>query len=170
MERMNSKKAFTLIEILIVVAILGILAAIVIPQFSHSSTIAKEAAAKETLQTLRTQIELYTVQHNGRSPGYIGNELQAGFVAMNQLVYCSNLNGIVLVRKIPAGEYKYGPYLLVNNFNIVNPFNDKYLFEIVTEMPATPDGTNGWLYNPETKEIRINWPGTDSEGQPYYSY
>ncbi len=62
--RTQVKRAFTLIEILIVVVILGILAAIVIPQFSDASTQANEANVRSQLQTLRGQMELYKVQHN----------------------------------------------------------------------------------------------------------
>jgi prepilin-type N-terminal cleavage/methylation domain-containing protein len=56
------KRAFTLIEILIVVVILGILAAIVIPQFTDASQDAMEANVRSQLQTIRSQIELYNVQ------------------------------------------------------------------------------------------------------------
>ncbi|MCZ6836431.1 MAG: prepilin-type N-terminal cleavage/methylation domain-containing protein [Planctomycetota bacterium] len=57
-----ARKGFTLIEILIVVVILGILAAIVIPQFTDASDQANVASMKSQLQTLRSQIELYRVQ------------------------------------------------------------------------------------------------------------
>lgn len=56
------KRGFTLIEILIVVVILGILAAIVIPQFTDASEEANESAAKSTLQTVRGQVELCRVK------------------------------------------------------------------------------------------------------------
>src|SRR6202012_2734477 len=62
------KKGFTLIEILIVVIILGILAAIVIPQFSNASTSAKSSNLASQLQTLRSQIQLYKLQHNDVIP------------------------------------------------------------------------------------------------------
>ena len=55
-------RAFTLIEILIVVVILGILAAIVIPQFTDASQEAMEASVVTQLQTIRSQIELHNVQ------------------------------------------------------------------------------------------------------------
>ncbi len=58
-------RAFTLIEILIVVVILGILAAIVIPQFTNASQEAQEASVHSILQTLRSQIELFEVQNAG---------------------------------------------------------------------------------------------------------
>lgn len=58
------KRAFTLIEILIVVVILGILAAVVVPQFTNAADDANEAAVRTQLQTLRGQIELYRAQQN----------------------------------------------------------------------------------------------------------
>jgi general secretion pathway protein G len=58
------RRAFTLIEILIVVVILGILAAMVIPQFVDASGNANDASLRTTIQTVRSQVELYKVQHN----------------------------------------------------------------------------------------------------------
>ena len=55
-------RAFTLIEVLIVVVILGILAAIVIPQFTDASQQAMESSVVTQLQTLRSQIELHDIQ------------------------------------------------------------------------------------------------------------
>ncbi|MEM9111640.1 MAG: prepilin-type N-terminal cleavage/methylation domain-containing protein, partial [Planctomycetota bacterium] len=49
------RKGFTLVEILIVVVILGILAAIVIPQFTNASEAAKASSVLSQLQTLRSQ-------------------------------------------------------------------------------------------------------------------
>jgi general secretion pathway protein G len=66
--RSTAKKGFTLIEILIVVIILGILAAIVIPQFSSASSDAKKASLQSTVQTLRSQIALYKLQHGDKLP------------------------------------------------------------------------------------------------------
>ncbi len=57
------RHGFTLIEILIVVVILGILAAIVIPQFTDAAGEASRSNLQSQLQTIRSQIELYNVQH-----------------------------------------------------------------------------------------------------------
>jgi prepilin-type N-terminal cleavage/methylation domain-containing protein len=57
------RHGFTLIEILIVVVILGILAAIVIPQFTDAAGEASRANLQSQLQTIRSQIELYNVQN-----------------------------------------------------------------------------------------------------------
>ncbi len=66
---MRAKSGFTLVEILIVVVILGILAAIVIPQFTSASVEAKESALVSNLQSIRSQIELYKIHHNDALPG-----------------------------------------------------------------------------------------------------
>jgi general secretion pathway protein G len=66
--RSTRNRAFTLIEILIVVVILGILAAIVIPQFSDASTEASESSVRSQLQTVRSQLELWKVKHNDLYP------------------------------------------------------------------------------------------------------
>ena len=55
----RQSRGFTLVELLIVVVILAILAAVVIPQFENTSASAKEAALVSNLQTIRQAIPLY---------------------------------------------------------------------------------------------------------------
>src|SRR5256885_8392520 len=69
MRSTSRRSAFTLIEILIVVIILGILAAIVIPQFSNASNDARKSSLASTAQTMRSQIALFRLQHNDNLPG-----------------------------------------------------------------------------------------------------
>src|SRR6476620_4427539 len=64
------RRAFNLIEILIVITILAIMATIVIPHFSNASVTAKESMLKDELRYLRTQIIVYRAQHKDVSPGY----------------------------------------------------------------------------------------------------
>jgi len=66
--RNRTRNAFTLIEILIVVVILGILAAVVIPQFTNAADSANDSTVRTQLQTLRSQIELYRVENGGADP------------------------------------------------------------------------------------------------------
>src|SRR5205085_7357056 len=66
--RRTHKGGFTLVEILIVVIILGILAAIVIPQFTSASQDARKNSLTSQLQTIRSQLELYKLQHLDKLP------------------------------------------------------------------------------------------------------
>ena len=80
------RTAFTLIEILIVVVILGILAAVIIPQFTNAADDASISSARTQLQTMRSQIELYRAQ-NGAYPTAAGTNAGAdsdGNGAQNQ--------------------------------------------------------------------------------------
>ena len=56
--------AYTIVEVLIVVIVLGILAAIVVPQFSDASTNARDTSLATNLQIVRGQIGLYRLQQN----------------------------------------------------------------------------------------------------------
>jgi general secretion pathway protein G len=141
---MQAKRGFTLVEILIVVVILGILAAIVIPQFTQASTEAKQNSLASDLQTLRSQIELYKVQHNDTAPTMGA----AGATFTNQMVYCTKIDGTASASKardIPNG-FIYGPYL---ESVPANPFNN------LATLGAAPisDNSVGWGYDAATGEI-----------------
>ena len=146
---MRAKSGFTLVEILIVVVILGILAAIVIPQFTEASGEAKTSSLVTDLQSMRSQIELYKVQHNDALPGVNNGGTHtggAGFV--NALIGYTDIFGETVARTDPNA---YGPYLQKIP---VNQFVDS---DVVTCTPlngATPgvvdDGTQGWVFDEDT--------------------
>jgi general secretion pathway protein G len=62
------RKGFTLVEILIVVVILGILAAIVIPQFTNATQDAQGGNLRAQLASLNRQIELFRARNNNTAP------------------------------------------------------------------------------------------------------
>ncbi|MHC4995802.1 MAG: type II secretion system protein, partial [Planctomycetota bacterium] len=59
----DNRKGFSLVEILLVVTILGILAALVVPKFSSATDQAKQSAVKSILHTVRAQLENYKFHH-----------------------------------------------------------------------------------------------------------
>lgn len=64
----RDKKAFTLLEILIVTTIIGLLAAIGIPNLLRSKMSANEAAAQATLKTISTACEIFVLVNLGAYP------------------------------------------------------------------------------------------------------
>ena len=159
---MRAKRGFTLVEILIVVVILGILAAIVVPQFTQASTEAKENSLCSNLQSLRSQIELYKVQHNDSPP----DNTPATFT--EQMVYCTDVDGAIngAGSKVRTTTYCYGPYLeRVPN----NPFNNFATITAGTTIGAADD-TTGWLYNTATGEIFANTTGANASSVDYADF
>ena len=73
------KKAFTLIEILIVVILLGILAAVVVPQFADTADTARTNAAATTERMVQTQVELYRAK-TGDYPADIATLVTDGYL------------------------------------------------------------------------------------------
>jgi prepilin-type N-terminal cleavage/methylation domain-containing protein len=164
-------KAFTLVEIILVVTILGILAAIVLPIFQGNVATAKESASKSNLMTLRSQIDMYIMHHNGTPPGYADGNPVSEAMLVRQLTATSTVTGAASPSTIPVDPYLYGPYVKKIP---PNPFNKLSTIAYVAEadlFSAAVDGTSsGWLYKKETAEIVMNWGGNDSEGVPFYDY
>jgi len=138
---MRAQRGFTLVEILIVVVILGILAAIVIPQFTQASSEAKTNSLASDLQSFRSQIELYKCQHTDVLP------VLANFTS--QMMYTTDIAGNLSnpLSKTRAGAFQYGPYL---ERVPVNPFTNS------ATIVAWGAGavTDGWEYNALTGEFR----------------
>ncbi len=164
-------RAFTLVEVIIVVCILGILAAIVIPQVQGHIIQARESSAKDTLHIVRTQISLYKTEHNGSVPGYVLTAPMPVSVLINQLIGTSMVSGAAVASKIPLSPYIYGPYLYKLPINPFNSLSNIVYVPVATAFADAVDGTtSGWLYKKETTEIRLNRTGADSDGVNYSDY
>jgi len=148
------RKAFSIAELMIVVAIIGILAALVVPCLRDYVREAREAAGKDNLRILRGAIELYAVRHAGVAPGYdLGNmSNQATTESFREQMVVQN----GYLRRMPR-----------------NPFNDLDTMRIIGNSEAFPTqatGDYGWVYQPATKTVCLDWPGRDQTGVRYFDY
>ncbi len=132
----NKYNAFTLVEILIVVVILGILAAIVVPQFANASSSAQSSSLKGSLQVIRSQIELYHAQHDSTYPTLA--QLNA---AWNVLTSRTDSAGNV---GNTDGVHIHGPYIKKMP---INPFENS---QAVSDTPASGVG---WVYDEITGRV-----------------
>jgi len=150
--RHRRRSAFTLIEVLIVVVIMAVLAATIIPQFSSSTSDAKESSLKFNTHTMRSQIELYKVHHLGKYPDVIG-DATGGWLP--QLINATNVGGTT--GSLGDPNYPFGPY--IDGEIPANPFDGKNAVTSVDLGGAKPTavaGTaGGWQYDPKTGAI---WP------------
>ncbi len=157
------KKAFSLIEMLIVVGVLGILAAIVVPTFQSYIQQAKEATAKDHLRTLRTIIGIYAAKNDSVAPGYPDNDI-------SKLPTEAVFDEQITVEAAEGNRFKSSILECPEN-----PFNNKkdvYIIYNLQPFPADPVQTKtyGWIYKPATRNIRLNHEGTDSQGVLYFDY
>jgi len=167
MTRQN-RKGFTLIEILIVVIILGILAAIVIPQFTNASKEAKQSALVTMVQSLRSQIALFKLQHNDYLPGKAplvgaggGAFVEATF--WNQMTQFSDVTGAVSTAKTVV--YDKGPYMQSIPKNPLCP--DNTLSSTLAEGTdaAAVASVSGFIYDYQGGAGSGKIWGTDTDGK-----
>jgi len=152
------KKAFTLVEILIVVAILGILAAMVLPTLQGHIQQAKESTAKDNLRILRNTIEVYAAQHNGVPPGYKNGD-------PSDTVTYTYLREQLIETGNYLPDFPENPF---NNYKLVNVVQNNQDFPTEPTGPEAPPF--GWVYKAATKTIRLNYEGTDKNGVRYFDY
>jgi general secretion pathway protein G len=146
----RNAKGFTLVEILIVVIILGILAAIVIPQFTNASQDARKNSLTSQLQTIRSQIELYKLQHKDQMPTGLGG---GGATDWDKLTTQTDADQAAYTGA--AGQTgPFGPYLQQAPANPLN--GSTSVLAIAADVSAGDPSTTttaGFLFNPTTGKV-----------------
>lgn len=152
----SCKSGFTLIELMIVVVLLGILAAIVLSMVQNYSRETRETALRCELRNLRSQIINYELNHNGNPPA------------------ADQLRDLMLNRTTSDGQIDgqgtLGPYLLTFPSNPYNGRIDVKAVAIGGDLVA--DDSSGWLYGVDGSNFTIaaNSSGLDRVGTPLIRY
>ncbi len=135
-------RAFTLVEILVVVVILGILAAVVVPQFTTATDDARTNAAYSELQKVRRAIDVYMARNQGSAP-----PITTGFGTWGPLVGTRDY-----LKEAPMNRY-------------IPATNEGRIYAAGDAGPDTAYQTDyGWLFNTTTGQL---WAGGfDANDEP----
>ena len=130
---------FTLVELVVVVMILGILAAVAAPKLLATSGTATDNGLKQTLGIVRDAIERYAAENNGNLP-------PAGTEAAFKLALKPYLRG---------------------NFPVC-PIGSSAAVAIVSDDPLAVTGTTGgWIFSTGSGEFAVNSTAPSNEGTAY---
>ena len=142
-------KGFTLIELMIVVAIIGILAAIAIPKFAQMLEKSREGATKGTLGSLKSASSIYYGDQQGIWPSTLNT-----FSTYSFSKYMDNVSAVKVTGAfVPGSPSPVG--------NVVT----------VTTQGSTPTGgITGWLYDSTSGTVYVNSTVKDSKTIPYSFY
>lgn len=143
----RGRHQFTLADAITMVLLMAIVSAAAVPLLEAAGGGAKESTVRENLYTLRSQIALYKVEHNGEPP-----MLYEG--SFPQLLQATDAAG---VPGLSGNDRPFGPYL--HRGIPENPVTSRTVITAsATFPPTTASGNGGWLYHQETGQITIDLP------------
>jgi prepilin-type N-terminal cleavage/methylation domain-containing protein len=145
----KNRRGFTLAEMVVVIMIIAILAAIATPRLLNTSHSAADNSARQSLNVIRGAIEAYAVSHNGELPGADGNEA----------TFKADLTEHLRGRQFPVcpvGEARSSSVRMLAGAG-----------SITDGIPATA-ATHSWVYKYETGDFHINSQALSADGQTTY--
>lgn len=142
-------KGFTLIELMIVVAIIGILAAIAIPRFAQMLEKSREGATKGNLGAIKSAASIYYGDVQGIWPTTLCSVSQYAFSR-----YLDNISSVKVTGSFVAGSASPAG-------NLVS----------MTTMGSAPTASyTGWMYDSNMGNVFVNSTVQDSKSIPYSYY
>jgi prepilin-type N-terminal cleavage/methylation domain-containing protein len=149
---MRKQKGFTLIELMIVVAIIGILAAVAIPKFADMLEKAREGATKGNVGAIKSAISIFYGDQGGTWPTSIDPT-----VANNP--FSKYMDRIPAVKV--THSFSGSTSTLSGTSSVITS---------TTAAPTLSITTDGWIYNTTSGDIWVNNNQTDTRGTAYSSY
>ena len=160
------------------IAVAGLLAAMT---FSDSHAVERQLAVERIEEQLRGElarlqhaVHAYRRDHDRwpgtdpyRESGEQGRRASAPWL-VRQLLLSSDESGRCAYAE--SWSHPFGPYLWAGMpSNPVNGLSNVRVIELDEEVPTSPDGTTGWIYDPQSGRVRINSEGTfQREGTRFY--
>ncbi|HOD66275.1 MAG TPA: prepilin-type N-terminal cleavage/methylation domain-containing protein [candidate division Zixibacteria bacterium] len=138
MNQLRNRRGFTLIELVIIIVILGILAAVAIPKYQDLSGEAREASARSALGSMRSAVTIF----------YANQAVQTGTATWPSLADLQT-RGTVMAQGLPPNPYQSNaPDSVVDGTGQVR---------------GTVIGNRGgWVYDPVSGEL---WANTDTHDE-----
>jgi prepilin-type N-terminal cleavage/methylation domain-containing protein len=148
----KSKKGFTLIELMIVVAIIGILAAVAIPKFAQMLEKAREGATKGNAGAIKSAVSIYYGDNTGVWPGDINPNTTNYFFTK----YMDTLPPVKVLHPASLG-----------GITLSGTCNTALIVAVTATIDTVSDG---WKYNKSAGDVWVNNSQTDSGGVQYSMY
>jgi len=160
--RIHGKRGFSLLELVIVVVIIGIVAAIAIPRMSRGTAGASDSAVSGDLAVMRNAVDLFAAEHGGKFP-----TIDKITTQLTKYTDGSNTSDPVDAKD---ATHLYGPYLRKIPPLPVGANKGKLTFTATA--PGATAADAGWYYNATSGEIKANCADTevDAANTAYNTY